>query len=112
MIPYLLARSSNGTYDHMQTIALDVPVQVEITTVAASGELVLYALTESHLRPFVVYKYTGVTQFRAFFVAGTLPLGRQFRVLRQRPSMAANGTELIAVLGADQRVHVIESVLQ
>lgn len=105
-----------GRYEHVQRIALDVPVQVEIRTTAASQELVLYALTESHARPFVVYKYTGVTLFRQWFVASTLPIGRQFRVLgdgRTTPTSAigtANATDVIAVLGAGWNVNVIEAV--
>lgn len=109
------AQNGGGRYEHVQSIGLDVPVQVEVRTTATSGELVLYALTESPVRPFVVYKYAGVQLFRQWFVASTLPMGRQFRVLGDgRTTTAAagatNATDVIAVLGAGWNVNVIEGV--
>lgn len=102
----------SARYEHVQRIAIDVPIRVEITSVTASGELVLFALTESVLRPMVVYKYAGVMFFRPFFEAVTLPPAREFRLLGQRAAAdSARGEDLVAVLGADGSVHVIESVL-
>lgn len=106
-----MRRSWGGSYEHVQTIQVDIPAQIEITNVHGSGELVLYMLTESRIRPFVVFKYTGVTLFREFFVATTLPLGRRFRVFGPTNDADPGSTELIAVIGSEQNVDIIETVL-
>lgn len=109
-------RSTDDTYEPVQAIDINQPLQAEIATVATSGELIIYALTKSLLRPFVVYKYTGVTQFRPFFEAATLPAGRRFTQLRRgagdsSATRSARNNDLIAVLSTANAMNVIESVL-
>lgn len=104
-------RSAHGSYEHIQTIQVDIPTQIEIATVHASGELVLYMLTENRIRPLIVFKYTGITLFREFFVATTLPLGRRFRLIGPTKDDDRGATELIAVIGTNRKVDIIETVL-
>lgn len=68
-------------------------------------------LTENRIRPLIVFKFTGITLFREFFVASTLQPGRRFRLIGPTKDSDPGSTELIAVIGSNQNVNILETVL-
>lgn len=113
---YSYRRSINGQYEHIQSIPTDMPVQSELSTDAATQELVLYILSGNSVRPFAVYKFAGVNGFRQFFIATTLPASRSFNLLYYKKPLVVDEVErritLITVLAKDNHeAYIIEPIL-
>lgn len=89
----------------MQSIVIESPILVELSVVASTNDLVLYALTDTIAKPLVVYRYTGITKFREFTIGVTIPRAQRLNVLKAK----VLGKELISLISEGLGGLIIEA---
>lgn len=63
---------------------IESPTRTELSVVSTTNDLVLYVLTDSVAKPFVVYHYTGITKFKEFITGVTIPRARHLNILKAK----------------------------
>lgn len=89
----------------MQSIVIESPIKVELSVVVATNDLVLYVLTDSAAKPFVVYRFTGITKFKEFTTGVTIPRAQRMNVLKAK----VLGKELISLISEGLGGLIIEA---
>lgn len=89
----------------MQSIVIESPTRIELSVVASTNDLVLYALTDTIAKPLVVYRFTGITKFKEFTAGVTIPRAQRLNVLKAK----VLGKELISLISDGLGVMIIEA---
>lgn len=69
---------------NIQSIVIESPTVAELSVVSTTNDLVLYVLTDSVAKPFIVYRFTGLTKFKEFTTGVTIPRAQRLNVLKAK----------------------------
>ncbi|XP_059612245.1 uncharacterized protein LOC132258787 [Phlebotomus argentipes] len=91
---------------HFQHIPIEASTRIQFS-VLPSGQFMLYALTGNPGQPLIVYIYAGMSGFRQFAVASTIPKGNRLTVIK----VPKFRKEFVAVLSASEAT-LVEAVIR
>ncbi|XP_055704200.1 uncharacterized protein LOC129802424 isoform X2 [Phlebotomus papatasi] len=91
---------------HFQNIRIESPVRLQFS-ILPTGEFVLYVLTSNPAQPLIVYKYSGISGFRQFAIALTIPRGNRLSVIK----IPKFSKEFVAVLSPNEAT-LLEAIMR
>lgn len=104
---YILFRSKKGKYNHLQSVGADISIKAEFSHLP-TNDITLYVLTNNLTKALIVYKYSGITNFRKMMSATTIPQGQEIFVLKA----AVIDKEFVAIAVPGHSLMIIEAILK